>query len=145
MKGKHLLALLASILLILVLVATSCAPTAQTTATGVKTTVTVTVTATPTAATAAKDKTYKVLNPEGDFVPVQTRALSPRLDTIKGKTIYVWQGESDPVIGPALYALVQKTYPDTTWKYVGVSGMGLSAIEADVKKDANAVIRLNGW
>ena len=146
MKGKHLLVLLATIFVILVMVATSCSPTAQPTATGVKTTVTVTVTATPSStAAAAKDKTYKVLNPEGDFVPVQTRALSPRLDTIKGKTIYVWQGESDPVIGPALYALVQKSYPDTTWKYVGVSGMGLSAIEADVKASAQAVIRLNGW
>ena len=145
MKGKHLLVLLATMIVILVLVVTSCSPAAQPAATGVKTTVTVTVTSTPTSSAAAKDKTYKVLNPEGDFVPVQTRALSPRLDTIKGKTIYVWQGESDPVIGPALYALVQKSYPDTTWKYVGVSGMGLSAIEAAVKADANAVIRLNGW
>ncbi len=102
-------------------------------------------TSTPTTQIVEKDKTYNVVNPAGEFVPVKTIALNPRLDTLKGKTIWVWQGESDPVIGPALYPLMQKTYPDSTIKYTGVSGMGLSSIEDEVKKNANAVIRLNGW
>jgi hypothetical protein len=143
LKSKHLLPLLASIILVLILVATSC--TLGTTASPTVTkTVTVTPTSTQTTA-AAKDKTYRALNPEGNFVPVETKALAPRLDTIEGKTIYVWQGESDPVIGPALYPLLQKTYPKTNWVYVGVSGTGLSAPEEEVLKNAKGVIRLNGW
>jgi hypothetical protein len=144
LKSKHLLPLLASIILVLILVATSC--TLGTTASPTVTkTVTVTPTSTQTTAAAAKDKTYRALNPEGNFVPVETKALAPRLDTIEGKTIYVWQGESDPVIGPALYPLLQKTYPKTNWVYVGVSGTGLSAPEEEVLKNAKGVIRLNGW
>ena len=156
MKKRKIIVLLSSIFFGLVIVASGCTQTVtpqQTTkapaATQPATVVTVTPTQTPQVVT--KDKTYNVLNPEGLFVPVQTSALAPRLDTIEGKTIYIWQGESDPVIGPALYPLMQKLYPKTDWKYVGVSGTGLSAPEDEVlgkvagKKKADGVARLNGW
>lgn len=140
MKRRKLIALTASIFFILVLLVTGCTQAAAPKATTPNTT-----------PQSSVDRTYNVMNPEGLFVPVQTSSLAPRLDTIEGKTIYVWQGESDPVIGPALYPLLQKLYPKTNWKYVGVSGTGLSAPEDEVlgkvegQKKADALMRLNGW
>jgi hypothetical protein len=90
--------------------------------------------------------TYKCLNPQGDFIPVQTVALSPRLDTLNGKTIYVVQGEADPVIMPALFELLKKDYPSTTFVfYKPSSSFGESAVDTDTKADADATIRGIGW
>jgi hypothetical protein len=149
LKAKYSIALVISILMVLITVAGCSTPAPATTTAPATTQSPAAKTTAPTSSSApvaaAKDKSYRVLNPSGDFVPVKTQALAPRLDTLKGKTIWVWQGESDPVIGPALYPMLQKNYPDAIIKYTGVSGMGLSSIEAEVKTGANAVVRLNGW
>ena len=159
MKTRNLIALLFSIILIMVMVATGCAaPTAGPTAT-VKVTVTATVTATPTSTAAVvKDKTYRAVNPTGNFIPVETKALSPRLTTIEGKTIYVHQGEADPVIMPALYKALVAKYPKTTWIYYdrsdfgpSVPGTGGTATstglpeDPDILKKVQGVVRGNGW
>ena len=57
------------------------------------------------------EKTFKCLNPQGEYMPVETIGLSERLDTLDDKTIYICQGEADPVIMPALYKMLQETYP----------------------------------
>jgi hypothetical protein len=144
LKIKHLLPLLVSIVLILVMVATSCTPAAGPATTVTVTPPAVTVTATPTSA-AAKDKTYRAVNPAGDFTPVQTKSLAPRLDTLDGKLIYVNQGEADPIIMPALYDRLKKDYPKTTWKMIATSSFGPSTPEAEVTANAKAVIRGIGW
>jgi hypothetical protein len=154
LKSKHLLPLLVSMILILILVATSCTPTG-----GPTVTVTVTppaVTVTPQAVT--KEKTVRAVNPSGIFVPVQTKPLALRLDTIDNKTIYVCQGEADPVIMPALYERLKKDYPKTTWIYYdrsdfgpSVPGSGGAATSSgkpedpDILKKVQAVIRGIGW
>lgn len=126
---------------------TGAATTTSKTTTGTTTTkpaagTTVTVTVTP----AATDKTYKAVNPVGEFIPVQTRAISPRLDTLDGKTIYVIQGEADPVVMPGLYEKLTKDYPKTTWVFYNpVSSFGASTIEAEPKAKAQGIIRGNGW
>jgi hypothetical protein len=86
------------------------------------------------------------VNPAGDFVPVQTKALAARLDTIDGKTIYVVQGEADPVIMPALIEKLRKDYPKTTWNfYQPSSSFGLAAPDDTMKKEAKGLIRGIGW
>ena len=105
-----------------------------------------TVTTTPTPVVAATDKVYNALNPQGSFVPVQTKAISPRLDTIDGKTIYVVQGEADAVIMPALIDRLKKDYPKTNWVFYSPSAsFGITAVDDTIKADAKATIRGNGW
>ena len=111
-----------------------------------------------TQTSASTDKSYNAINPTGVFIPVQTKALSPRLTTIEGKTIYVCQGEADPVIMPALYKMLVKNYPKTNFIYYdrsdfgptrpGTGGVATSTNQPedpDIMKKVDAVIRGNGW
>lgn len=150
MKGKNSILLISSVALILVLLLTGCngasTPTPSATATPTATaTATPAPTATPKPSPMGVELTYNCLNPQGSFVPVTISALAPRLDTIDGKLIYVNQGEADPVIMPALWERVQKDYPKTDWKYIAVSSFGPTAVEADVRAAADAVIRGIAW
>lgn len=149
MKRKNLISLVASIGFVLALVLSGCGPAATPTPSATATpTETPTPTATPTPTPTAPigvELTFNCLNPTGTFQPVQVSALAPRLDTIDGKTIYVNQGEADPVIMPALWEIVQTDFPKTTWKYIAVSSFGPTAIEADVRAAADAVIRGIAW
>lgn len=82
----------------------------------------------------------------GSFIPVQTKALAPRLDTLDGKTIYVVQGEADAVIFPALIARLQKDYTKTKWVFYSPSAsFGITAVDDTMKADAKGAIRGNGW
>jgi hypothetical protein len=91
------------------------------------------------------EKTYKVLNPQGDFIPVETKALAPRLTTFDGKTIWVSQTEADPVIMPALYARLQKDYPKTTWKTNFAQVTSPVRLTADEQKTCQAMIMGIAW
>lgn len=91
------------------------------------------------------EKTYRCLNPRGDFIPVKIHSLALRLDTLEGKTIYVNQGEADPVIMPALIKRLRADYPGTTWKYLARSDFGPDTPEEEVLKGADAVIRGVSW
>jgi hypothetical protein len=145
LKSKYLLPLLFSIILILIMVATSCTPLPQATPTETtsKPAVTTTVTVTPKVVTT--DKVYRALNPVGISPPVEIKSLSPRLDTLDGKVIYVNQGEADPIIMPALIERLKKDYTKTTWKYIASSSFGPNEPEEEVLKDAKAVIRGIAW
>ena len=139
---------MSAFLMLVAILASSCAPQG-TTQTG----------QTPGSQTSAsQDKTYNAVNPTGIFIPVQTKALSPRLDTLDGKTIYVCQGEADPVIMPALYKMLVKNYPKTKFTYYdrsdfgptrpGTGGVATSTNQPedpDIMKKVDAVIRGNGW
>jgi hypothetical protein len=104
-----------------------------------------TPTSTPAPNVIEKEKSYNCLSPIGVQPPINIVPLSPRLDTIKGKTIYVNQGEADPVIMPALWDRLNKDYPDTNWKLIASSSFGPAAPEDEVKQNAKAVIRGNAW
>jgi hypothetical protein len=122
-KRKKLIVLLASVALVLVLVLSGCG-----------------------GGGVAEDKVYQALNPAGIFIPVDTVGLAERLDTINGKTIYLIQGEADPVIMPALNNVVNEDYPNTTWVYYNpVSSFGPGTPDDTVKAEADAVIRGIGW
>jgi hypothetical protein len=151
LKTKSLIILLAYIIIILDFVIGGC----QAPAAAPKTTTT--TTPAPATTTAATPKTtaapsvqivepkYNVLSPRGVQLPVDIKPLSARLDTFDGKTIYVNQGEADPVIMPALFARVQKDYPKATWKYIFTSSFGPNTPEQEVLTGAKAVIRGISW
>jgi hypothetical protein len=128
---RQIIALLASICLVVMLVLSACAPQGGTTAAG-------------------GDKVYKVLNPQGNYVSVETHGLAPRLDSLAGKTIFYYQSEANPVIMPVLLARLKKDYPTTTWKFFETQGYGMDTPTDDTNaasglKGVNATIRGIGW
>jgi hypothetical protein len=150
-----LVALLGSIALVLVVVLSGCA---QATAPATPTAPTTPSTPQVVTKTVEVEKTYKAVNPTGIFIPVETKALAPRLDTIDGKTIYVCQGEADPVIMPALYKALVAKYPKTIFIYYDRSDFGPSVPgtggtasstnqpeDKDILKKVNGVLRGIGW
>ena len=140
MSKKRFIVLLASIGLILVLVLSGCtAPEAEPEI--IEKTVTETV-----EKVVEVEKEYRCLNPEANFIPVETSALSPRLDTMDGKTVYIIQGEADPVIMPALAERLPHDYPNTTFVYYNpTSSFGSSSPDDTVVAEADAVVRGIGW
>ena len=136
MKKLKFITLLASIALVIVLLLTGCGA-AETVTT--EKTVTKTVTETVTA-----DKSYKCLNPQGNFTPIEIYPLAPRLDTFEGKTIFFSESEANPRIMPALLRRLQDDYPNTTFPYTAVAGFGnRSPTEEELQSDA--AIRGIAW
>jgi hypothetical protein len=161
LKGKNLIPIAASIVMAIALVAIACtqaaAPT-TTTPTSTKTTAPVASTPAPTTTIVEVDRKYNVVDPTGIFRPVQTQAISARLDTIDGKTIYVCQGEADPVIMPALYKRLVKDYTKTKFIYYdrsdfgpttpgtgGASSSTNQVEDPDILKKVQGIIRGIGW
>ena len=63
---------------------------------------------------AAKEKTYKCLNPIGIQDPVDTFALAPRLKSLDGKTVHLSIcGEAD--IWVPLEKKLKAEYPNVNW------------------------------
>jgi len=98
-------------------------------------------------AAAPKEPVYEFLNPKGNPGPIQVRGLAPRLDTIKGKTIYVVVCEAGPQTGPFLYQYLKDRYPDTNWVRIQHNGFGPTdpATDGNVLKEAKAVIGGQSW
>ncbi len=151
MKIKNLLPILTSVILAIVLAATACTQVNNTpippapTPTQQATVSNVVPTPTPTTTIVEVDKKYNVINPQGNFVPVQTKPLANRLDTLDGKTIWMCQSEADPVVMPALWDRLQKEYPKTTWKKTVTSNTAPVRLTADEQKTAQAAIVGNSW
>ncbi len=67
----------------------------------------------------AKEPILTVYNPLGTPPPIQLKAMAPRLDTIKGKTIYIIN-DGYPGSGTMLKeltAVFKEKYPETTFVY----------------------------
>jgi hypothetical protein len=63
---------------------------------------------------AAKEKTYKCLNPQGIQEPIDQYPLAPRLKDLKGKTVHLSIcGEAD--IWNPLEKRLKSDYPDVNW------------------------------
>ena len=139
MNRKSLIVLVVSVFSLLAIILSGCgsAITSSISLAGAGTT--------ETSQTTAKEKSYACLSPIGIQPPVQISPLAPRLDKFDGKTIYVNQGEADPIIMPALWERVQKDFPKTTWKYIATSSFGPATTEQEVKDTADAVLRGIAW
>jgi hypothetical protein len=61
-----------------------------------------------------------VLNPMGSPPPLELKAMAPRLDTIKGKTLYLVDDgyPGSDLMLKELEKGLNETYPDTTFHYV---------------------------
>jgi hypothetical protein len=141
LNTKKLIALGASIALVLGLVLSGLATTTTTTATQPTTTAAAAV-----INAAETEKSYNCMSPRGIQLAVEIKPLAARLDTIDGKTIYICQGEADPIIMPALYDIVKTKYPKTTWVYYQPSSsFGPTMPDATTTKEAKAVIRGISW
>jgi hypothetical protein len=148
LKRRNLLVLVFSAVLILTLIAVGCTqPSTQTPAsTPAQTAATPTTTPTPVTQIVEKDKSYNFESPRGIALPVEIKALADRSSSLDGKTVYIVQGEADPVIMPALAKVAPEKYPKTTWVYFNPSsGFGAAAPEDEVKASADAVVRGISW
>ena len=95
----------------------------------------------------SKEPVYEFLNPKGIPGPIKVQALAPRLDTIKGKTIYVVACEAGPQTGPFLYNYLKAHYPDTNWVHVQHNGFGPTdpKTEGEMLQKAQALIGGQSW
>jgi hypothetical protein len=133
-------------MLVLSACAQQAAPTTPTTPTTPAAPTTPTTPTTPAAPqVVTQEPVYKVLNPTGNYTPVECHPLAPRLSTLAGKNIYYYESEADPVIMPVLLAHLKKDYPTATWKYYETQGWGTDTPTADDLKGVDAVIRGIGW
>jgi hypothetical protein len=95
-------------------------------------------------------KKYKFLNPVGIQEEVDQYPLSPRLDTIDGKTIYfsIGAGGEQDIIIPLTKALPER-YPQVNWKITTAAEhktmAGSSALSEEEMKTADALIRGVVW
>lgn len=149
MKTRNLTILLATIISISVLLVTSCTtqtttPTSTPTPKPAASTSTSTPTTTPTPQVVTKAEVYQALNPRGTEPAVKCSALSPRLDTLDGKTIAVSIAEADPVITTPLSERLKKDNPKTTWNAQWVQTFGPSAPTEDMLKADGVIIGI-GW
>ncbi len=94
-----------------------------------------------------KEPVYQFLNPKGVPGPIKVQALAPRLDTIKGKTIYVVACEAGPQTGPFLYNYLKQHSPDTNWVHVQHNGFGPTdpKTEGEMLKKAQGLIGGQSW
>ncbi|MBN2243933.1 MAG: hypothetical protein JW793_14700 [Acidobacteria bacterium] len=99
------------------------------------------------AADEAEEPVHRFLNPQGIPGPVEVRGLAPRLDTIKGKTIYIAVCEAGPQTGPFLEQYLKDTYPDTHWVRIQHNGFGPTnpAEDGELLAKADAVIGGQSW
>lgn len=92
-----------------------------------------------------KEPILTVLNPLGSPPPIKLKAMAPRLDTLKGKTIYVVNDgyPSSDVLLKELKTVMEGKYPDTKFVYrdkPGGFGREDEALWKEMEEKADAMI-----
>jgi hypothetical protein len=147
LKKTPVLFLMITIAMVALMVLSACGGTTgttTTTATTSKPAVTATTTVTAPAVTKEVQKINKVINPQGTYIPVETKPCAPRLNTFDGKKIFYYKTEANAVIMPVLFEKLKQRFPNTEWGFEEAGGFGRSTpTENDLKYDA--VIRGVSW
>ena len=138
MKREKIVLLSASIGLILALVLSGCAATTPEPEV-IEKTVTETVTQ-----TVEVEKTYRYLNPKGEFIPVELHPIAPRLDNLDGKRIFFYQSEATNFVLPTLLERLKADYPTSTFDTVYTASFG-SNTPSEEELTYDALIRGVGW
>jgi len=92
-----------------------------------------------------EDPVLTVLNPLGTPPPIKLKAMAPRLDSIKGKTIYIVNDgyPGSGILLKELTAVCKEKYPDTTFVYrdkkMGMSGEDTELLK-EMEEKADAMI-----
>jgi len=128
MSKRNIIVSLFSVGLVTALLLSACAPGGATTPPG----------------GTSEDKSYRVLNPQGIYIPVQTVGLAPRLDNLAGKIILYYQSEANPVMMPILIQRLKAAYPTTTFNIIITEAFGKNA-PGDEINGIQAVIRGVSW
>jgi hypothetical protein len=90
------------------------------------------------------DKVYKVLNPQGVYIPVDCKPIAARIDSLAGKKIFFYESEATNIQLPTLRARLTKDYPTTTFIVDHTESFGRSTPSAD-DLTVQAAIRGVGW
>lgn len=93
---------------------------------------------------AAKEKTYKCLNPVGINDPAEQFPLAPRLKSLDGKTVHLSiTGEAD--IWVPLEKRLKGDYPDVNWTMKKTYGINPVRLTEEEQKTTDAVILGVTW
>ena len=90
-----------------------------------------------------------VLNPLGTPPPIDLVPLSPRLDTLDGKIIYIVDAKfpASEQFGGELVKILRDRYPATTWLYKQKAGSYFDddpALWAEIKQNGHGMIQYVG-
>ena len=92
-----------------------------------------------------KNPVLTVYNPLGTPPPIKLKDMAPRLDTIKGKTIYIVNDgyPGSGILLGELTAVLKEKYPETTWVFKEKpGGMGSEdpALWKEMEEKADAMV-----
>ena len=100
----------------------------------------------------SKEAVFSILDPRGIKPELKVTPLVPRLDTLKGKTVYVYGFEGFPQIMPEIAKLVPQFAPGANvvdWEDSERSGRGPALVKGklveEIVKNADAAIVGNGF
>jgi len=95
----------------------------------------------------AQEPIKKVINPQGSYIPVETKACAPRIDSLNGKKILYYESEATNMHMPTLLIRLKKDYPTATFDVIHVENFGSATPTDQQIKDytGGAVIRGVGW
>ena len=92
----------------------------------------------PQAQASGEEPILTVLNPLGTPPPIKLKEMAPRLDTIKGKTIYIVNDgyPGSGILLGELTAVMKEKYSETTFIYKDKPG-GMGREDEDLWKEMN--------
>ena len=138
MKKRLFISVTVVAILVLVMIISACGQSATTT------------TSKPGATTSkpggtATEPVKKVVNPQGVYIPVETKPCAPRIDSLAGKTILYYESEATNMHMPTLLIQLKKDYPTATFDVIHVENFGSNTPTAEQIAKYKAVIRGVGW
>jgi ABC-type transport system substrate-binding protein len=148
---KKTIALVVSVVLVLALLLSACTTETTPTQTSTPTTSTPSTSTPSTTAPPATqivtqqiEKVYKVLNPQGSYIPVDCVGLADRLDTLAGKKILFYEAEATNMQMPTLLEFLKEDYPTTDFLVVYTELWG-ETVPTEEYLTCDACIRGIGW
>ena len=90
-----------------------------------------------------------VMNPLGQPPPIKLEPMSPRLDTLEGKTVYVVDVKfpNSKTFAEELMKTLKERYPQTNWLYREKAGSYFDddpTLWAEIKAKGHGMVQLTG-
>ena len=139
MKKRLFISVTVVAILVLVMIISACGQSATTTTSKPG------ATTKPSATSGQTKPIEKVVNPQGVYIPVETKPCAPRIDSLAGKTILYYESEATNMHMPTLLIQLKKDYPTATFDVIHVENFGSNTPTAEQIAKYKAVIRGVGW